>query len=414
MQQMVRKIFYVVALVLLNLCAKAQINGCTDSQAINYNPSATQNDGSCIYTSFSIDAKKTWLLPQVMNETSGLITFNEYMWTHNDHRDINIYRLDTADILIIDSFPLHNTTNTDWEEIAQDSLYIYVGDFGNNANGNRSDLHILRIEKQSFLTKQPLIDTIWFSYELQTNLAPSGPNNSDFDCEAMVVSHDSIYLFTKEWKRQSTTLYSLPKQPGMYTARFLDSLNVQGMITGATYMENNKFIALCGYTMFLQPFLYLLYDFHSHDFFSGNKRKIDINLPFHQVEAITTVNGLDVFISNEQFSQPFVSIDQQLHQLDLRQIIQHYLSSPHEQPSTFDNFTFYPNPFSRNFRIQSNVMARETSLTVYDVRGRVMMNEKNVPFPVTINTDDWAPGVYSVVVINDETMVTRKLIKGTH
>jgi hypothetical protein len=59
--------------------------------------------------------------------------------------------------------------NTDWEEISQDSSYIYVGDFGNNYQGNRTDLHILRIEKKSFLLNQPIIDTISFSYSNQTD-----------------------------------------------------------------------------------------------------------------------------------------------------------------------------------------------------------------------------------------------------
>jgi len=86
----------------------------------------------------------------------------------------------------------------------QDKDYLYVGDFGNNLNGNRTDLKILRIRKNSVLVNPLKIDTINFSYSNQTNFTPTGTNNTDFDCEAFIVASDSIYLFTKQWisKRQ--------------------------------------------------------------------------------------------------------------------------------------------------------------------------------------------------------------------
>jgi len=53
-------------------------------------------------------------------------------------------------------------------------------------------LNILRIDKNSILAKTPVVDTILFSYSLQTDFSPAGPNNTNFDCEAFVVSNDSI------------------------------------------------------------------------------------------------------------------------------------------------------------------------------------------------------------------------------
>jgi hypothetical protein len=38
--------------------------------------------------------------------------------------------------------------NKDWEDFTRHT-YFYIGDFGNNVSGNRKDLHILRIEKES-------------------------------------------------------------------------------------------------------------------------------------------------------------------------------------------------------------------------------------------------------------------------
>ncbi len=84
---------------------------------------------------------------------------------------------------------------------------------------NRTDLHILRIEKNSLLEGNPVIDTIWFIYENQKDLAAVPSNETDFDCEAMVVSEDSIYLFSKQWDSLGTGFYQLPKTPGIHTAK---------------------------------------------------------------------------------------------------------------------------------------------------------------------------------------------------
>lgn len=174
----------------------------------------------------------------------------------------------------------------------------------------------------------PQIDTIAFHYANQTDFTRSKSNTTDFDCEAFIVSKDSIYLFTKQWTSKKTALYALPKQPGTYTAQFKSELDTNGLITGATYLEEKKLIALCGYSKQLKPFLYLLYDFKDNDFFSGNKRKITLALPYHQVEGITTKNGLQYYITNEHFRlKPIINTPQQLHQLDLNPFLQLYMDT---------------------------------------------------------------------------------------
>src|SRR5665647_3174356 len=125
----------------------AQINGCTDPLAINFNPSATFNDGSCAFSPASIAPISSFNLAGNLTETSGLISWNNQIWTHNDGDDINIYALDSTSGTIIKSYPINGTTNTDWEEISQDDDFVYIGDFGNNSNGNRTDLKIVRIAK---------------------------------------------------------------------------------------------------------------------------------------------------------------------------------------------------------------------------------------------------------------------------
>lgn len=304
---------------------QAQIKGCTDPLSKNFNPSATINDGSCDYRSAKIKPTYSMSLPAVLHETSGLTFSHNLLWTTNDDTDTAIYGIDTTGI-IQKKIVLTKVANKDWEEIAQDSNYFYIGDFGNNVSGNRKDLHILRIEKKSIESNIPQIDTISFSYSNQNNFAAIKSNTTNFDCEALVVVKDSIFLFTKQWQQKRTSVYVIPKIPGNYTARLKDTFNVKGLITAATILPDKKLLVLSGYSKSLSPFIYLFYDYESLSFFSGNKRKIKIALPFHQIEGITTLNGLQYYLTNENFTRkPFLSIPQQLHHLDLSPFLRYYL-----------------------------------------------------------------------------------------
>ena len=304
---------------------QSQISGCTDPLSKNYNPLATINDGSCLYSNVKIKPELTLKLSDTLTETSGLITFDNLLWTHNDDTDTTIYGLDTLGI-IKKKIKLEKVINTDWEEISQDNSYLYIGDFGNNYQGNRTDLHILRIEKNSFLANQPVIDTISFSYSDQKNFTVQKPNNTNFDCEAFVVSKDSIYLFTKQWKSNKTGIYTLPKQAGNYIAQLKQTIDTKGLVTAATYLESRKLITLCGYTKLGKPFLYLLYDYKNNEFSSGNKRRINLQFSFHQIEGITTTDGLHYYLTNESLiRKPILNVPQQIHYFDLSPVLHFYL-----------------------------------------------------------------------------------------
>jgi len=303
----------------------AQISGCTDPLSKNFNPKATQNDGSCLYVSSKIKPETTLKLSDSLNETSGLIAFNNLLWTQNDGTDKTIYGINHLG-LIKQKISLKKTKNNDWEEISQDSTHLYIGDFGNNYKGNRTDLKILKIEKKSFLSNNPKIDTISFSYSNQTNFIENKVNTTNFDCEAFIVTQSNIYLFTKQWQQNKTGVYVLPKNPGTHIAQLKETINVEGLITGATYLSSKKLIVLCGYSKTMQPFLYLLYDYTKSDFLSGNKRKISISLPFHQIEGITTQDGLHYYLTNEALiKKPILNIHQKIHLFDLSPYLQSYL-----------------------------------------------------------------------------------------
>ncbi|MCC7223735.1 MAG: hypothetical protein IT273_08405, partial [Chitinophagales bacterium] len=159
--------------------AVAQIWGCTDPLANNYNATATHNNGTCTYNATSLSASQSSSISSTLDETSGLVWWNEKLWTHNDNTDLHLYGLDTVGN-INTTYTLANTANYDWEEIAQDADYLYVGDIGNNGNGNRTDLHILRIAKNSLSLPIQDIDTIYFSYADQSDFSPAGANNTNY------------------------------------------------------------------------------------------------------------------------------------------------------------------------------------------------------------------------------------------
>lgn len=321
------KFFGSLYLLLISFAVNAQIAGCTDPLSRNYNRKATVNDGSCAYKKQKIKPIFSKVLQDTIQETSGIIYWENRFWTINDDTDTAIHALDTLSGKILKSYNLKKTVNRDWEEISQDGNYIYVGNIGNNVNANSKDLHILRVEKKSLLLNNQVIDTIYFSYEDQVDFSEMKSNKTNFDGEAFVVSKDSIFIFTKQWKAKKTSLYGFPKVPGKYTAKLKTTFDINGLVTGATYLEDKKIVVLCGYSKLQMPFIYLLYDFKNTDFFSGNKRKIKLKLPFRQIEGIAYKNNLDFYLTNEKFQQwPILKHRPKIHKIDLSLFLGDYLS----------------------------------------------------------------------------------------
>ncbi len=386
-------------LILIYLCidARGETPGCTDPKANNYNAIATQNDGSCTYNGANFSPISSILLDSALTETSGLIQWNNYLWSHNDDSNTKLYTLDTGTAAIQQSYMLTDVINKDWEEISQDNNYIYIGDFGNNSSGNRTDLHILRIEKNSLVTNAAIIDTIWFSYDDQTNFNPAAANQTDFDCEAFLVSTDSIYLFTKQWISNKTSIYVLPKQPGRYNAINRGTLNIQGLATGITYLEDKRLAVICGYSNLLQPFLYLLYDFKNYDFLLGNKRRIDVNLPFHQTEGIATQNGLKYYVSNEYFSKSGITTPQKLHTFDLSNLLSNYINGlvlNNTESLKKKIKKFYPNPSKDFIYIESNSNLSAALLIIRNTNGKEILRQNLSKEVSEISIKHLNPGYY--------------------
>lgn len=279
-------------------------NGCTDISAMNYNPLAKKNDGSCYYYATHYNPLFKAVMPAAIPETSGLIWDDGKLWTLNDSGNPPaLFSIDSADGHILQTVYIDNFPNIDWEDLTADEDYIYIGDFGNN-RGRRTDQKILRIAKKD-IGKDAVVHVkakaISFSYADQTNFDVKAYQHN-FDCEAIISIKDDLYIFTKNWSNLHTKVYKLPKEPGEYKVSPYDSFNVGGVITGASYNKKTKEVVLLGYVDFMKhSFMWFMNDYTGDHFFTGNKRYIDMgDGSAWQTEGICFISANHFLISNEK------------------------------------------------------------------------------------------------------------------
>ena len=282
--------------------------GCTDSQATNFNASASINDGSCLYNPTNYSLNLVANLVDTLSENSGLVWAAGKLYTFNDSGSgTKVYEV-TANGTIIRTIHIANSTNVDWEAMTSDSTYFYLGDFGNN-NGNRTDLCIYRLLKSEVTNNA--IDTVVaekmsFSWADQLDFT-SAYNANNFDCEAFYATEDSLFLFSKNWVDLKTKCYSLPNYwTDTLNATLSSQFDVDGLITDACKDTINDRIYLLGYknngSNFYTSFIWCLWDHASNFIFSGNKRRIEIGnvLTVSQTEGITLSDNGTAFVSAEK------------------------------------------------------------------------------------------------------------------
>lgn len=200
-------------------------------------------------------AKQAVFLPDSLVETSGLMWFDNLLWTINDSgHDPIIYGFRSSDGTIIRTVVLENARNVDWEEISCDSNWVYVGDIGNNS-GIRTDLCFYRIPLDNLKQSGNVTaQKISFRYADQHDWVAKTFKNH-WDAEAFLVQQDTIFLFTKDWIDEKTCVYAIPAVPGNYNAIRIGITEHTGLITGAAWLPDRSGFMLCGYSHY-QPFIW--------------------------------------------------------------------------------------------------------------------------------------------------------------
>lgn len=347
-------------------------------------------------------------LPATVNETSGLIYFNNQLVTHNDSGNTpELYEISTTDGAVLRTVTLTNATNVDWEDLAQDDTYIYVGDIGNN-NGNRTNLKIYRILKSDFESNTSVTaEVINYSYANQTDFT-SSPNNNDWDAEGFVVFDSQILLFTKNWVSNQVNVYAFPKTVGTHSASLVSNYNIGGFVTAADSVDNK--IYLTGYSSAsVTPFIAVVYDINisapdNLDVFGESSVfKFENILPFaHQVESVCYIDSVDnddrLYITNERLSIGNVLVEPSLKMVSLDDFT---LGITDFDTSEFE---IYPNPFSNHITISETV----DEMRVYDSLGKQVLHVFQAN---TIDTSSLSEGMYYIELITTSQRHVKKLVK---
>jgi len=260
---------------------------------------------------------KKFTLPNQIKESSGLMKVDNRLWTFNDSGGkAALYQIDERNGHIVKTLNIENASNKDWEDIAYDQNYVYIGDFGNNS-GTRRDLKVYKIPRASLGTQKSVrAEVIYFSYNDQRDFK-SKPQENNYDCEAMIAYKEKLYLFSKNWKNKKTRLYELSTTPGKHKAKYISTFNTQSMVTGASINKDLNILLLSTYSSLLNVNVWAFTNFSTSNLFGGDAKRLNFVDPLNgQVEGVTFIDNYKAYLSSEAFKKYIFSLDSTLYTLD--------------------------------------------------------------------------------------------------
>ena len=150
-----------------------------------------------LFLSSFVFAQTDFKLPSELSEISGLEKISDSLLIaiNDGGNEPLLFILDQSGN-IRRKIKVSNANNIDWEALAMDENYLYIGDFGNNMN-ERKDLCIYRINRSELATLNEVsAEKMSISYREQKEFPP---NDSEryFDAEAMTYFEGQLWVFTK-------------------------------------------------------------------------------------------------------------------------------------------------------------------------------------------------------------------------
>ncbi len=264
-----------------------------------------------IFFNFSAQQNLEWLkikkykvaeLEDKIDETSALNFLGNRLFTLNDSGNPEaLYELNPENGKILQTYPIPNSKNLDWEALTNDGTHFYIGDIGNNS-GTRKDLKIYKLSADSLKN----LGAIKFFYPEQKEFVRK-PQNNDYDAESLVFINGNLHLFTKEWNSYKTTNYIISTETSNEArpAQKIEDFNLCYVATDAAYFEKKLYII--GYTKKMEVYLTVFEEDENGNFFNKKPRKFYLGMSstLGQIEGIA-VNRKGIYISGERFKiKPF-------------------------------------------------------------------------------------------------------------
>ena len=325
----------------------------------NTNPGFQTNDFRQL-----IAARKVTHIPNAISESSAIAVITpNHIWSLNDAGNTNeIFCFDTTGFMLKEVL-VSNASNIDWEDLAVDNQNrMYINDAGNNMN-NRHDLKILRIPDPDNLSGNVVqAEVINFTLEDQVQFPP--PNsNFNYDIEAIIWKSDSLFLFTKNRCIPQTgicKLYSLPAQPGTYTAKlrdaiFLGTTDKEARVTSADINHLTGELLLLTETKIVS-----FTDYPGNRFFSGDMVSYYFSNTVGQIEGIAFADNERLYITEEGNDKS----GGYLYEVKWK-------STNAVQENLAEEFTVSPNPFLDKITI-GHSFGKSFATEVFDVAGSLV------------------------------------------
>lgn len=244
------------------------------------------------------------VLDSSLSENSGLLWWEGHVWTFNDSGgEPALYKVDPESGSILLKTVIRNAVNVDWEDIAMDASFIYVADVGNNFH-TRDTLVVYRIPRKGLISGDPRTDfqdRITLTFEEEIRVDHRGL--SSHDCEALLVHGDSVYLFSKDWVGQSTSVFVFPARAGHHHLQARYTYDIRMLVTGADWDPDSGEVALVGYRNYMP--VVIKYDFGSDpgQISCGGRARYYPLRYGRQVEGICYDEAGNLYLSTERSLQ---------------------------------------------------------------------------------------------------------------
>ena len=136
-------------------------------------------------------------LSNQLREISGIECYKDTLFfAINDGGNGDFLFVLNKDFKILKKVTITNCKNYDWEDLAIDDEYLYIGDVGNNFN-KRKKLKIGRVKIEDLIGLNKVeAEIMYISYSKQRDFPPNS-KNLNFDSETLISDGHSLYIFSK-------------------------------------------------------------------------------------------------------------------------------------------------------------------------------------------------------------------------